>query len=100
MTEDFPQTYIILDALDECAKLTELLDILEVIVGWGLDKLHVLVTSRRERDIASTLESFVDQQHCICPQSELVDHDIQVYVRQRLLNDRALRKWQKDNEIQ
>jgi hypothetical protein len=75
------------------------MDILEIMTWWRLEKLHILVTSRRERDIESSLEDFVDQQHTICLQSKLVDKDIHTYVRQRLSEDKNLKKWQKDHEI-
>jgi hypothetical protein len=61
--------------------------------------LHLLVTSRKERDIENSLESFVGRQNTICLQNELVDKDIQRYVRQRLSNDERLKKWQKDPAI-
>ncbi|KAF2178431.1 hypothetical protein K469DRAFT_599451, partial [Zopfia rhizophila CBS 207.26] len=75
------------------------MDILETIAVWKLQNLHLLVTSRRERDIESSLECFVDRQHTISLQSELVDKDIQRYVQQRLSDDKSLRKWQKDPAI-
>jgi Cdc6-like AAA superfamily ATPase len=94
--QEYPQAYIILDALDECSERTDLTDTLETMAGWQLQNLHVLVTSRRERDIENSLETFIDQQNTICFQSELVDKDIQKYVRQMLSNDKRLSKWGKD----
>jgi len=94
MIQDFPQPYVVIDALDECGQLTELLDILKTIAQ--LQNLHLLVTSRKERQIESSLERFVDSHDAICLQSELVDEDIQRYVRQRLTNEESLKKWQKD----
>jgi hypothetical protein len=93
---EFPQSYIVLDALDECIDCAELTAILERIAGWKLDKLHLLVTSRTTHDIRRSLESIVDTQHNICLQKELVDRDILAYVRQTLSNDMSLSKWQKD----
>jgi hypothetical protein len=75
------------------------MSVLEEIAGWQLQNLHLLVTSRRERDIESSLEGFVDLQNRICLQSELVDIDIQRYVQQRLSDDNSLRKWDKDATI-
>jgi Cdc6-like AAA superfamily ATPase len=97
MIQDFPQPYVVIDALDECGQLTELLDILKTIAQ--LQNLHLLVTSRKERQIESSLERFVDSHNAICLQSELVDEDIQRYVRQRLANDESLKKWQKDPTV-
>ncbi|ELR05748.1 hypothetical protein GMDG_07590 [Pseudogymnoascus destructans 20631-21] len=99
MLQEFPQSYLILDALDECADRSELMRILERMAGWQLDKMRVLVTSRKIRDIECSLEDIVDRECIICLQHQVVDKDIQTYVRQRLSEDKGLKKWQKDAEI-
>ncbi|KAH8727306.1 ankyrin repeat-containing domain protein [Phaeosphaeriaceae sp. PMI808] len=99
MISEFRQSYIILDALDECADRTELMDILETMTAWQLQNLHLLVTSRWERDLESSLKAFMDRQNTICLESQLVDKDIRRYVRQRLSDDKSLTKWQKDPAI-
>jgi hypothetical protein len=45
------------------------------------------------------LEDIVDPKNWVCLQSEVVDEDIQRYVRQRLSDDKSLRKWEKDVAI-
>ncbi|OBT84786.1 hypothetical protein VE02_06923 [Pseudogymnoascus sp. 03VT05] len=97
--EEFPQSYLILDALDEGADRLELLSILEQMARWQLEELRVLVTSRQLGDIKSSLEDIVNGEYIICLQSQVVDKDIQSYVRQRLSDDKRLKKWQKDDEI-
>lgn len=99
MIQELPEIYVVLDALDECAQRKELMQTLEAMVGWKLQNLHLLVTSRREQDIESTLEEFVDDQSRICLQSTLVDKDIQRYIRERLSTDKILQKWRKDDEV-
>lgn len=99
MIQELPQVYVLLDALDECVQRADLMDMLETIAGWQFQNLHLLVTSRRERDIENSLEVFVDGQHRICLQSALVDKDIQRYVRRRLSDDKRLRKWERDVAI-
>ncbi|KAH7359929.1 hypothetical protein BKA66DRAFT_562105 [Pyrenochaeta sp. MPI-SDFR-AT-0127] len=94
--QQLPQVYIMLDALDECAQRKELTEMIEAIVGWQLSNVHLIVTSRRERDIEISLKGFIDSQNSINLQSEVVDKDIQQYIRQRLSDDRGLRKWGKD----
>jgi hypothetical protein len=96
MIQQLPQVYVMLDALDECVHRTELMHMLEVMAGWQLPNVHLILTSRRERDIVSSLEGLVDPQNSIYLQSEVVDKDIQHYVRQRLSDDKALSKWGKD----
>ena len=95
----FPQTYIILDALDECTARDELLDILQRIADWKIEKLHLLVTSRKERDIEASLQ-FIKKREMISLSSSLVDPDINAYVRERLSSDKRLAKWRKDGAIQ
>jgi hypothetical protein len=95
----FPQTYFVLDALDECADRKTLIATLRSIAAWKIETLHLLVTSRKEKDIADSLERFVDYNSIICLQSKLVDPDIQTYVRQRLSDDPKLEKWRKDDKI-
>ncbi|KFY39482.1 hypothetical protein V494_03965 [Pseudogymnoascus sp. VKM F-4513 (FW-928)] len=96
---EFPQPYLILDALDECSDQDELMGILEQIAGWQVDEMRVLVTSRKELNIERSLEDIVDEECMICLQSQIVDKDIQTYVRQRLPDDKRLKKWQKDAGI-
>lgn len=97
--QELPQSYIVLDALDECTERAELMEMVETMLEWQVEKLHILVTSRRERDIELTLGRLVDNRNMICLQSNLVDIDIRRYVRQRLSVDKNLEKWQKDPDI-
>lgn len=94
MLKSFNTTYILLDALDECTDREDLLEFVEALVGWNIDNLHVLTTSRKENDITMFLEPLVTCQLCI--QSALVDADIRVYILDRLSNDLKLRKWPVD----
>ena len=100
LIRELPISYVVLDALDECNDRTELLEILETIVRWGLTKLHIIVTSRRERDIESILETLVAEPSQICLQSKIIDNDIRTYVRHRLSVDNSLKRWQKYGEVQ
>lgn len=97
--QEFPESFIILDALDECNARIELMTLLERIIKLKFEGLHLLVTSRKERDIEVSLEPIVDPQNIICLQNELVDRDIHTYIRQRLSNDQSLNKWQKDPNL-
>jgi hypothetical protein len=94
MSEECPATYIIIDALDECVDREELLRTIETIAGWQLQNLHIIVTSRKERDIQSSLESIVDTCNIIPLEREVVDEDIGKYVRHRISADKKLQKWQ------
>ena len=93
-------TYIILDALDECTDRDELLTDLERIVSWGDVNLHVLVTSRREKEIEEALTPLSDEKGRIGIQSAIVNVDIRTYVHDRLRIDRKLQRWQKHPKVQ
>lgn len=95
----YPETYIILDALDECGNREELMDAVHQIIDWRLHNLHFAVTSRKERDILEGLKDLLEEKDIICLQSHLVDADIRKYVGQRLLRDKSLKKWHKDPDI-
>jgi hypothetical protein len=49
------------------------MDTLETLVGWQLDNLHLLMTSRNERDIERSLEGYVQEENAICLQRDVVD---------------------------
>lgn len=70
--------------------------VIKRIAEWQHERLHLLVTSRKEREIEVSLEDIVDDQNTISLEREIVDKDIQKYVRERLANDKSLRKWQND----
>ena len=91
MLKIFNSTYILLDALDECTDREDLLEFIEGLMDWNVHSLHVLATSRRENDIATSLEPLITCQLCI--QSALVDSDIRLHIVDRLSNDLKLKKW-------
>ncbi|KAF8518594.1 hypothetical protein JB92DRAFT_2712075 [Gautieria morchelliformis] len=81
----FENVYIVFDALDECPTRSEFLKLLAEIHGWNLDTLHILATSRVEKDIAETLSGLVS--HQVLMDEPLVDGDIQVHVCRTLDDD-------------
>ncbi|SLM39321.1 P-loop containing nucleoside triphosphate hydrolase [Lasallia pustulata] len=98
--EGFDETYIVLDALDECTDRKELLERMGEIQGWKLRQLRMLVTSRWLIDIKESLEPLTESRGRICIQSSLVDADILTYVRGRLQNDRDLKRWRGMPQVQ
>lgn len=91
LLKSFNTMYIMLDALDECVDQEDLFKFIEAVMSWNIDNLHVLSTSRKENDIATSIELWVTFQLCI--QSALVDADIRVYTLERLSRDSKLKKW-------
>jgi len=98
IVQTFQQTYIVIDALDECYEREELMILIEEIVDWKLETLHILATSRKEQDIADCLLSRVSNEINI--QSTVVDADIRIHVHDKLQNDRKLRKWSADAQME
>jgi hypothetical protein len=99
MMLEFPEVFILIEALDECTQRRELMDMLETVAGWQLDNLHLLMTSRKERDIVISLEGYVEEEDTVCLQRDTVDQDIQRYVQHRLHDDKSLAKWNKDAAV-
>jgi hypothetical protein len=96
LMQRFTHVYIVLDALDECTQRLELMEMLETIAGWQIDVVHLLMTSRKERDIESSLTTYIGDDDIVGLQSDIVDGDIVRYVQQRLRHDKSLVKWNKD----
>ncbi len=86
----FDQSFIIIDALDECSDRQELLSFINGIIDWKVGKLHILATSRKETDISEVLDPLITEQISI---QNLVNADIRLYVQERLRNDTKLKKW-------
>lgn len=89
--QSFQNFYLILDVLDECQPREDLLLLIDQIMKWKFGNLHFLATSRAEKDISDILYSLVTDQICI--QSAIINADIQVYIHERLGEDRHLKKW-------
>ena len=100
MIQEIGEVFIILDALDECNERWRLLGIIEEMAGWGSGKSHVLVTSRREKDIEEVFEPMLNDEQMICCQSALINSDIRVYVRERLRTDPGLKRWRNHPKMQ
>ena len=85
LVSDFDQVYICLDALDECTDRKRLLDLLKLIQKKSLTHLHILATSRKERDLGVSLTKMTTE--CIDLQSAVVDADIRLYIEDQLSKD-------------
>lgn len=89
--EEFDDTYLIIDAPDESVELDEILDLLETIVNWKSESLHLLVTSQSKREIEEVLSPIVNSQLLI--KSIFVSEDIVSFIQSTFERDRKLRKW-------
>ena len=88
LTEQFREVYFILDALDECVEIPEVMSLINEVRGWHDENLHILVTSRKEVVIEKGFRSLITDQVPI--QNAFVDADIKLLVRECLSNDPEL----------
>ena len=95
LAQSFGDTFFILDALDECQERKDLMPYIEEMAVWKFSGLHMLLTSRKEKDIDDSLSTILDDEQRICIQSAQVEGDIRSYVRSRIRTDRELKKWQR-----
>jgi len=100
MMESFKETFIILDALDECSERQELLEDIEDFNRWTNVNLHILSTSRREKDIAEWVEPLAHNGGKMSINSVRVNDDIRAYVHERLRADPGLKRWRKELKVQ
>jgi hypothetical protein len=100
IAEEYDDTYIVVDALDECMNQGKLLGILDNILAFQADGLHIFLASRRTADIAAALDSKVA--YTVEARSEDVGRDIDSFVQEQLGTHPKLRKWPASlrNEIQ
>jgi len=88
--ESFPHVYLVLDALDECNDREELMESLDGLLSKKMDGLHLLTTSRKERDIEDGL--YNHQPVKISLAEKQVNEDIKIHIRSRLSKDLRLKR--------
>jgi ankyrin repeat domain-containing protein 50 len=76
--DKFCTAYIVIDSLDECAEMKDLLEWIKGMTSGRNGKLHLLVTSRPEEEITKSLQILDPNHVCITP--ELVTPDIENYI--------------------
>lgn len=91
LVEHSDETHIVLDALDECAEIQEVISFLDDMRDCHFQNLHILITSRKETVIEKGLRDLITEQIPI--QNALVDGDIGLLVRESLRSDRELSRW-------
>lgn len=93
LIQRFQHVYILLDALDESPRngpRSDLLQALETMRKWGVQGLHLFVTSRDEMDIRESLD--LPASHQILMRNAGIDQDIVDFIAGQLDGDQKLRK--------
>ena len=96
--DGFNSTFIILDALDECAEREKLLNWIQTFIlenDINLE-LHLMVTSRPEQEIQDKFKTC----HYLDLVEESENHDLRAYVDYQLQNNSDLQKWDFDTQDQ
>ena len=91
----FKQTFLLIDALDECKERTQLLNDIVEMAQWKLAGFSVLMTSRRENDIFESLEEIAQEDFRIEIQEKDVNGDIQIWLQDQLRTGRLNKKFRK-----
>jgi Cdc6-like AAA superfamily ATPase len=92
MVLEFGHTYIVLDALDECEKRHDLFEVLEEMGRWK-SNIHLVCTSRDEKDIKDSIHPIEMAQNHIKLSAAVLKDDIRTCIRERLQTDRGLKRW-------
>lgn len=99
MIEKAGETWIVIDALDECLPRHDLLAWLRDIRAEQLQS-HVLVTSRPEQDIDSAFRKICRDQEIIAVKNDLLKDDISIYVQARVREHESLSRWHRRPDVQ
>lgn len=100
LVEFHEKTFIVLDALDECENRQELFDFIEKAMKWKSEKLNMIMTSRKLKDIEDFFDAELDMGSTLSIQNEKVNVDIRSYVHGKLQSDRRFKRWQRQPKVQ
>ena len=92
----FEMTYVLIDGLEECLHMGEILKFIKTLHGWNKRECHLLVTSRKEQQI---VESMVSAKPIEINMSQMpVDVDIEKYIEFVLHSSPELERWGLDKK--
>jgi hypothetical protein len=91
------QTFIIIDALDECPKdgRDQFYNLITQQIGQRPGRYNFLLTSRNEPDIGEAMTE-IGQLHNVPIQSGDVDVDVRLHVHEFILGNKRLKKWSEE----
>lgn len=83
-----------IDALDECEQVEEVLQWIEALLENKNDRLHLLVSSRQDHHFQRELECLASSTLNLGQQT--FEKDIEIYIQERLSTDPRTKKWPAD----
>jgi hypothetical protein len=96
--QHLPETFIIIDALDECNEIGQVAVWLKKLLNAARGRLHVLITGRSKLDIAVHL-SWIPQPQVV-HLDDFNNADIQLYIDSRLKESGQLMLWSEEIQMQ
>lgn len=96
IAQETERTFIIIDALDECAELDEALDLLLALTDASCATLSILVTSRELDDIGAAIKDVpAEKLKHVSIQNRKDNADIDLFIRTQVEKNRKLRRWRR-----
>lgn len=91
MISEFQTVYFVIEALDECSELEELLQAVREIRSGKHEGLHIIASSR----ILPEVEEFLSNINAskLSVNESAINADISLFIRQNLEKDRQLSRW-------
>ena len=83
--------YIILNALNECIDRENFIVFIRELIHLQHENFRIMITSRSKKNIEKQLNSIAN--YDINIQSIIVNENIRIYVRNRLVTNSKLKKW-------
>jgi ankyrin repeat domain-containing protein 50 len=97
------ETYIIIDALDECPEEKDRDEVIKFLAELSRDasnSTHILITSRREEDIESAIKKTLGKE-CIVPiQNWQVNDDVRRHLEKCMAEDPRFKTWNDDIKME
>ena len=90
------KVYVLIDALDECEKVQDGLELVKLIHAWNINSCHPLVTSREEMSIVNSSKPAMPTEVGLT--SEPIHHDIEEYIDHMLHDDTELKTWDQNSK--
>ena len=93
ISRGFPEIYIIIDALDECAEIEGLLSFIKALITGG-GSIHALAASRPDPSIKIFFESL--SAVAVLIEDQFIKDDIHTYIHETIYSDPRLARWPAD----
>lgn len=91
ITEEVDEVFLFLDGLDECVDQHDLLEMVDQMLRWNVERLHIFLTGRFDQNLGTTME--VMNVPTVEVNKQVVDRDIELFVKEQLTSHPKLRKW-------